>query len=115
MRIRARVRGSAQRPRMAIHVSNRNMYVQFIDDDAAVTLASATTVREEAPCNLETARRLGAEAAGHAVGKGIGRVVVDRGGYGYHGRVRAIVEAALENGLEIRTVKTEDRKETVAR
>ncbi len=100
-RLRQRIRGTAQRPRMAICVSNRHMYVQFIDDDAMRTLATAATAGGTARCNRETARSIGAAAARAAADKGIERVVVDRGGFLYHGRVKELVEAAVAAGLKV--------------
>jgi len=84
---------------MSIMVSSRAMYVQFIDDESAVTLASAASGTGESN-NLETARSLGQRAAEAALAKGIKQAVVDRGGFKYHGRVAAIVAAATEAGLQ---------------
>ena len=95
LRLRQRVIGSVERPRMSICVTNKHMYVQFIDDAAGNTLASASTIKET-KCNIEVAKTLGANAA-----KGITRVVVDRGGFKFTGRVAAIVASAVENGLSI--------------
>ena len=100
MRLRQRVIGSAERPRMSICISNKHMYVQFIDDAAGNTLASASTIKET-KCNIEVAKTLGANAAEAAKAKGISRVVVDRGGHPFTGRVAAIVASAVENGLSI--------------
>ena len=100
LRLRQRVIGSAERPRMAICVTNKHMYVQFIDDAAGNTLASASTIKET-KANLEVAKQLGERAAEAAKAKGIGKVVVDRGGNPYTGRIAAIVEAAVANGLSI--------------
>jgi len=99
-RIRTKVRGTAEQPRMAIMVSNKHMYVQFIDDARAVTLASASTLGMDGGHNVATASRLGQTAAECASKAGVRRVVVDRGGYKYHGRVKAIVEAAKQAGLQ---------------
>ena len=107
-RIRRRISaGTAARPRMAIFVSNRYMYVQFIDDVAANTLASASTLKGGLKCNLEGAKALGEIAAKAALDKGIKIVVVDRAGYKYHGRVKTIVESAVAAGLSI-SAKTEE-------
>ena len=108
MRLRQRVKGTAARPRMAICISNKHMYVQFIDDVAMRTLAATSTLKEAKPCNLETAKRGGEQAAGVAKDKGISIVVVDRGGFKFHGRVKQIVEAATAAGLKIseRAVET---------
>lgn len=103
LRLRQRVKGTADRPRMAINVSNKHMYVQFIDDRAMNTLASASTLKkgEAKPCNLETAKWLGEQAASAAKEKGICAVVVDRGGFKFHGRVKQIVDSAVAAGLKI--------------
>ena len=103
MRLRQRVKGTAARPRMAICISNKHMYVQFIDDVAMCTLAATTTLKkgERVPCNLATAKQIGEQAAGVAKEKGISLVVVDRGGFKFHGRVKQIVDAAVAAGLKI--------------
>ena len=103
LRLRQKIAGTAQRPRMAIFISNAHMYVQFVDDDAQRTLAFASTLKMDAKVNVETAAKLGAAAAEAAIAKGIRKVVVDRGGFKYHGRVKAIVESAVQNGLSITT------------
>ncbi|MDO5320431.1 MAG: 50S ribosomal protein L18 [bacterium] len=100
LRLRQRVIGSVEKPRMAINVSNKHMYVQFIDDAAGNTIASASSLKET-KCNLEIAKKLGAAAAEAAKAKGITKVVVDRGGFKYTGRIAAIVDAAVANGLSI--------------
>ena len=100
-RLRQRVKGTAERPRMSICVSNQHLYVQFIDDDAQCTLASASTAGAKAAVNCAAARALGQTAAEAALAKGLSRVVVDRGGFRYHGRVRELVEAAVAAGLSI--------------
>ena len=100
LRLRQRVIGTAARPRMSIAVTNKNMYVQFIDDDAGKTLAQANTLKDE-KANLEVAKNLGAKAAQAAKAAGISVVVVDRGGNKFTGRVAAIVNAAVEAGIKI--------------
>ena len=100
VRLRQRIVGTAARPRMSICVTNKNMYVQFIDDEAGRTLASASSLKEP-KANLETAKTLGANAAAAAKAAGIAKVVVDRGGNRFTGRVKAIVDAATENGISI--------------
>ena len=100
LRLRQRVIGSADRPRMSICVSNKHMYVQFIDDAAGNTLAQANSLKDK-NANLATAKALGAAAAEAAKAKGITKVVVDRGGNPFTGRVAAIVASAVENGLVI--------------
>lgn len=102
-RLRQRIKGTADRPRMSICVSNKNIYVQFIDDEAMRTLAAASTVGQHAALNISTAREVGKAAAEAAQARGIGLVVVDRGGQQYHGRVRAVVETAVAAGLKIST------------
>ncbi len=106
LRLRQRIIGTAARPRMSICVTNKNMYVQFIDDDAGKTLASASSLKEK-KANLEVAKALGQAAAAAAKAAGISLVVVDRGGFKYTGRVAAIVEAAIEAGLKISDKKEE--------
>jgi large subunit ribosomal protein L18 len=101
MRLRQRVKGTAARPRMAICISNKHMYVQFVDDVAMHTLGFTSTLKETRPCNLETAKLVGEQAASVAKEKGISIVVVDRGGFKFHGRVKQIVDAATAAGLKI--------------
>ena len=108
LRLRLRVIGSAERPRMSICITNKNMYVQFIDDDAGKTLASASSLKEK-KANLEVAKSLGQAAAAAAKTAGISTVVVDRGGFKYTGRLAAIVEAAVEAGLAV-SAKNEEVK-----
>ena len=105
-RLRQRVVGTAERPRMSICITNKHMYVQFIDDDAGKTLASASTLKEK-KANLEVAKALGASAAEAAKAAGITVAVVDRGGFKYTGRVAAIVESAVAAGLSISAKKEE--------
>ncbi len=108
LRLRQRVKGTAARPRMSICVSNRHMYVQFIDDDAGRTLASASSIKES-KANLEVAKNLGRSAAEAAKAAGISSAVVDRGGFKFTGRVAAIVEAASEGGISFGATKEEGR------
>jgi len=107
IRLRQRVVGTADRPRMSICITNKNMYVQFIDDDAAKTLAQANSLKDE-KANMEVAKNLGAKSAQAALAAGITNVVVDRGGNKYTGRLAAIVESAVAAGLVIST-KKEDK------
>ncbi len=107
LRLRQRVVGTAERPRMSICVTNKHMYVQFIDDDAGRTLAQANSLKDE-KANIEVAKSLGAKAAEVAKAAGISTVVVDRGGFKYTGRVAAIVESAVEAGLSV-SAKKEDK------
>ncbi len=106
LRIRRKVRGTAECPRMCVYISNLHMYVQFVDDDASRTLAAASTLKladtKGARRNdVEKAKALGREAARVAQEEGIREVVFDRGGFTYAGRVRALAETARESGLKI--------------
>ncbi len=89
---------------MAVCFTNENIHVQFIDDDAGVTLAAASTVSKTAPkdaaANVKGAKTIGELAAKNALGKGIKEVVFDRGGTRYHGKVKALADAAREAGLK---------------
>lgn len=102
-RIRKDVKGSAERPRLAVYVSGLHIYTQFIDDNKGVTLVAASTqgaaLKGSKP-NVETAKKLGAAAAEAAKAKGISKVVFDRGGFAYAGRIKALAEAAREAGLQ---------------
>ncbi|GAK29969.1 50S ribosomal protein L18 [Weissella oryzae SG25] len=101
-RVRGKISGTAERPRLNVYRSNKNIYAQLIDDVAGVTLASASTLDaavEVAP-KTEQAAKVGALVAERAASKGIVDVVFDRGGYLYHGRVQALAEAAREAGLK---------------
>ena len=103
-RIRKKVAGTKDRPRMSVCFTNENIHVQFIDDEAGVTLAAASTVsKTEAKnlsANVEGAKKIGALAAKSALDKGIKEVVFDRGGKRYHGKVKALADAAREAGLQ---------------
>ncbi len=96
LRVRKKVAGTAARPRMAVSRSNTRISVQFIDDDARVTLVGVATKGK----NAEAARELGAKAAGLAKAKGIESVVFDRGGYAYGKNLKALADAAREAGLK---------------
>jgi large subunit ribosomal protein L18 len=98
-RIRMRIRGTMDRPRMAIMLSNRNFYVQFIDDDKGHTLVSVSTLGSEVKKTKDAAKAFGAKAADAAKGKGIKTVVVDRGGFKFHGCLKAIVEGLTSGGI----------------
>lgn len=102
-RIRKKVRGTAERPRLAIFRSLNHIYAQVIDDDAGKTLISASTTEKDlrgtTGGNLEAAQRVGKAIAERALAAGIQNVVFDRGGYVYHGRVKALTDAAREAGL----------------
>lgn len=104
-RIRRRMHGTADRPRMSVFRSNKQIYVQFVNDDSAQTLASASSRHKEivekgAMNKVQQASEVGRLAAQVAKDKGITSVVFDRNGYLYHGRVKALAEAARENGLK---------------
>lgn len=102
-RIRRKVAGTAVRPRLAVHFSNQHVYVQIVDDVAGRTLASASTLDKSAAkslANCESARTIGALIAERAKAANISSVVFDRGGHIYHGKVKALAEAAREAGLQ---------------
>ena len=92
---------------MSLMVSCKHMYVQFVDDEKGVTLASASTLNGDGKNNKGAATALGKRAAEVALQKGIKKVVIDRGGFKFHGRVKAIVDAAIGAGISVGT-----RKET---
>ena len=103
-RVRKKVVGSAERPRMSVTFTNQHIYVQFIDDAAGRTLAAASTMSKAVDgkkgANVETAKRIGSIAAEAAKSKGIKSVVFDRGAARYHGKVKALADAAREAGLQ---------------
>jgi large subunit ribosomal protein L18 len=103
-RVRRRVRGTAERPRLAVFRSNKHIAAQVIDDDAGTTLASASTVegelRPRSGGNVDAATAVGQLVAQRARAAGITTVVFDRGGFAYHGRVAALADAARTEGLE---------------
>ena len=101
-RVRARIRGSADRPRLSVYHSNRGVFAQLIDDDAGRTVASASWTESELRKldSMEQAKRAGQLLAERAKGAGIESCVFDRGGYRFHGRVAAIAEGAREGGLK---------------
>jgi large subunit ribosomal protein L18 len=100
-RVRAKVRGNAERPRLSVYRSNRGVFAQLIDDDAGRTLASVSWMEPELRelGSMEQAKRAGQLLAERAKGAGVETCVFDRGGYRYHGRVAAIAEGAREGGL----------------
>lgn len=106
MRVRKKIAGTAERPRLNVYRSLNQIYSQVIDDDAGHTLTSASTLDPEIKPRLkgltktEQAKVIGTIIAERAVEKGVKKVIFDRGGYYYHGRVRALAEAAREAGLE---------------
>jgi large subunit ribosomal protein L18 len=100
-RVRRRVVGTAERPRLAVFRSNRQIYAQLIDDRSGRTLAASGSLVERGDGDKKAAAsRVGAELASRAKAAGITSVVFDRGGFQYHGRVRALAEAAREGGLD---------------
>ncbi|MDY5318681.1 MAG: 50S ribosomal protein L18 [Candidatus Egerieousia sp.] len=105
-RIRKVVSGTAERPRMCVFRSNKQIYVQLIDDVNRVTLASASSLDKaiaeqcKGKTNVEIAALVGKAAAERALAKGINQVSFDRGGYLYHGRVKSLADAAREGGLK---------------
>jgi large subunit ribosomal protein L18 len=102
-RVRAKISGTAERPRVSVFRSNRGLFTQLIDDDAGRTIAAASwteaDLRELAP--MAQARRVGTLLAERAKAAGIERAVFDRGGYKYHGRVKALADGAREAGLQL--------------
>ena len=103
VRVRGKVSGTTERPRLNVFRSNANIYAQIIDDVNGVTLVSANTLEKEfegATGNCEAAKKVGAVLAERAKAKGINVVVFDRGGYIFHGRVAALAEGAREAGLK---------------
>ena len=103
-RIRESLVGTTNRPRLSVFRSNANITAQIIDDEKGITLVSASSLEKELKIknggNVEAAKIIGAEIAKRAKKAKIDKVVFDRGGYLYHGRVKALAEAARENGLE---------------
>jgi large subunit ribosomal protein L18 len=104
-RLRKIIMGTAERPRMSVFVSNVHIYVQFIDDDAGTTLATVSTLSPEfkesgEKTNVKGAEALGAMAAKKAKAVGINSVVFDRGGFTYHGKVKAIADSARKNDIK---------------
>jgi large subunit ribosomal protein L18 len=110
-RIRRKVKGSGEKPRLAIYRSLNHIYAQLIDDQNGQTLVSASStekdLRGNTGGNLEAARRIGQAIAERALAKGIENVVFDRGGYLYHGRIKALTDAARAAGLNKHEVKPE--------
>ncbi len=103
VRVRGKISGTPERPRLNVFRSNANIYAQIIDDVNGVTLVSASTLEksfEGAAGNCEAAKKVGTVLAERAKDKGIEEVVFDRGGYVYHGRVAALAEGAREGGLK---------------
>ena len=106
-RIRKRVSGTAERPRLAVHFSGKHVYAQVVDDDAGRTLAAAATTEKSLggkgkhSANCVTAEKVGKAIAGRLLAKKVAWVVFDRGGFLYHGKVKALADAARESGLKL--------------
>ena len=100
-RVRAKVHGTAARPRLSVFRSNRGMFAQLIDDDSGRTLAAASWIESDLRglAREEQAKRVGELLAERAKGAGVETCIFDRGGYQYHGRVKALAEGAREGGL----------------
>ncbi|WP_423363722.1 50S ribosomal protein L18 [Mycoplasma sp. P36-A1] len=101
-RVRAKISGTAECPRLNVFRSNKNITAQLVDDVSGTTIASASTaeLKIENGGNIEAAQKVGKEVAERAKAKDVTKVVFDRGGYIYHGRVKALADAAREAGLE---------------
>ena len=104
-RIRKKMSGTAERPRLAVHFSGRHVYAQVIDDDAGKTVVAVSTLQEDlagkkAAANRESAQRVGKAIAQKLLEKKVENVVFDRGGYIFHGKVKALADAAREGGLK---------------
>ena len=103
-RVRRKISGTAARPRLNVYRSNKHIYAQLIDDVSGVTIASASTMDKdfglEAKADTEAATKVGELIANKAGEKNVKSVVFDRGGYLFHGRVKALADSARENGLE---------------
>lgn len=102
IRLRKHLKGTSEAPRLAVYRSNRHIECQLIDDSKGITLCSSgsTQLKLEHGNNIEAARKVGADIAAKALKLGIKKVVYDRGGYAYHGRVAALADAVREGGLE---------------
>lgn len=104
-RIRKRVSGTAERPRLAVHFSGKNIYAQVIDDESGRTLVAANTTEkglkgEKTAANVATAIAIGKLIAERSAGAQVSKVVFDRGGFQFHGKVKALADAAREGGLD---------------
>ncbi len=107
LRIRKKVHGTVERPRLVIHRSHLNLYAQIVDDLAGKTLVAVSTMdpefrkKNKKGGNLDAAKQLGERVAESALSAGIKKVVFDRGGYMYHGRIKALADAARQKGLDL--------------
>jgi large subunit ribosomal protein L18 len=105
-RLRKKVAGTPERPRLAVHFSGQHIYAQVIDDEVGKTIAAVSTTEKDftdakaTRANVATAVQVGKLVAERAKGKNVSRVVFDRGGFIYHGKVKALADAAREGGLE---------------
>lgn len=102
-RIRRKVSGTAERPRLAVHYSNQHIYAQVIDDVAGRTLCAASTLDkslEAVSSNVASAEKVGKLLAERAIAANVGSVVFDRGGHLYHGKIKALADSARESGLQ---------------
>ena|ERR1700761_8849157 len=99
-RIREKLSGTTERPRLNVFRSTNHIYAQVIDDQKGETLASASSLKLKTGGNVAAAKEIGKAIAEQATGKGIKKVVFDRGGFLYHGRIKALADAAREGGLE---------------
>ena len=117
-RIRRKVRGSGERPRLAVYRSLNHIYAQVVDDQRGQTIVSASTtekdLRGSTGGNIDAARRIGKAIAERALEKGIESVVFDRGGYLYHGRIKALTDAAREAGLNKNEIVAQPEEEPAA-
>lgn len=114
-RIRKKVRGTSERPRLAVYRSLNHIYAQVIDDDNGKTLAAASTTEKDLGVksggNVEAAKTIGKTIAERAISAGVSNVVFDRGGYVYHGRVKALLDATREAGLNKNETTTTSQEE----
>ena len=114
-RIRKKVKGTAERPRLAVFRSLNHIYAQVIDDKTGTTLATASTTEKalgiKAGGNIDAAKAIGKAVAERAQKAGISTVVFDRGGYVYHGRVKALIDATREGGLNKHEAAAEETKQ----
>ncbi len=102
-RVRRKLSGTAERPRLAVHFSGQHVYAQVIDDTRGVTLAAASTIEKDAPAkgaNVAAATKIGSLIAERARAKNVEAVVFDRGGFTFHGKVKALADAARSAGLK---------------
>lgn len=115
-RIRKKVRGSAERPRLAVFRSLNHIYAQVIDDKSGKTLATASTAEKalglKTGGNIDAAKTVGKTVAERAIAAGVSTVVFDRGGYVYHGRVKALIDATREAGLNKHEAAQDTKQES---